>query len=109
MTATVADRVRAQRAEDLRRLADRAERAGVRILLDRRTGRHAATDPNDPTRCHFVGTESCTCKRFALLGTCEHTALLLAQLGLIPDAEEAAEPFDLAAVLWADAEPARAA
>ena len=109
MTATVADRIRTQRAEDLARLASHAERAGVRILVDHRIGQHVATDPADPSRCYHVAPDLCSCRRFGILGRCEHHALLLAQLGEVPDVEPAAEPFDLAAVLWADAEADRAA
>lgn len=92
-------RVRAQHAEDLHRLADQAEHAGVRILLEPTEGAHFATDPANPTRVYRVGVERCTCRRFRVWGRCGHHALLLAELGLIPDAEEAAiDPEDEAAL-----------
>lgn len=77
------------RAERLSRLADAAERAGVRILVDHRTGQHVAADADNPTACYLVDADGCTCRRFALWGRCWHHALLSAERGLIrhPDEE----------------------
>ena len=86
MNQTVERRIRTQRSEDLRRLADQGERAGVRVLIDHRTGTHVATSASDPTRCYVVSVEGgCTCKGYLVWGRCQHFAVLLAQLGRIPD------------------------
>ncbi len=86
MTDAIDRRILAQRAEVLRRLADRAEAAGIEILvLDPRTGEHVATDPDHPARVFRVDVAGCACRRFALWGRCGHHALLLAELGWIPD------------------------
>ncbi len=81
-------RIVTQKAEDLHRLADQAERKGVRLLVDERTGQHVATSASDPTRCYHVDAErGCTCKGYGTWGRCQHHALLLAELGRIPDPE----------------------
>ncbi len=86
MTTAVTRRVSTQRAEDLHRLANQGERKGVKILVDPRTGQHVATSASDPTRCYHVDVErGCTCPGYAAWQRCQHHALLLSQLGLIPD------------------------
>ncbi len=80
-------RITTQRVEDLHRLADQAERKGVRLLVDHRTGQHVATSASNPTTCHQVDVNSCTCKGFSVWHRCMHHSLLLAELGLIPDVE----------------------
>jgi len=84
-------RIEAQRREDLRRLADQAERKGVRILHTR-DGAHFATSATDATLLYPVGVESgCTCLAAVHGGLCGHLGLLLSELGMIPeDAAEAA-------------------
>ena len=92
MQPHVEQRVRDQQAEDLRRLADLGERNGVRILLTR-DGTHVATSASDQTRAYVVSaTGGCQCKGFGVWGRCQHWALLLAELGLIPDAGSAPCP-----------------
>ncbi len=81
-------RITTQRVEDLHRLANQAERKGVRLLVDHRTGQHVATSASDPTRCYHVDPErGCTCKGYGAWGRCQHHSLLLSELGLIPDVE----------------------
>ncbi len=81
-------RIVTQKAEDLHRLADQAERKGVRLLVDHRTGQHVATSASDPTRCYDVDAErGCTCKGWIAWHRCMHHSLLLSELGLIPDIE----------------------
>ncbi len=88
MNTATSRRIDTQRVEDLRRLADKGEKAGVRILVDHRTGQHVATSASDPTRCYQVDAErGCTCKGFTYWGRCSHHALLLSELGLIPDVD----------------------
>ncbi len=86
MDTATTRRIAQTTAEDLHRLADQAERKGVRLLVDHRTGQHVATSASDPTRCYHVDPErGCTCKGFTYWGRCTHHSLLLAELGLIPD------------------------
>ncbi len=77
-------RVNVQRSEDLARLADQAERRGVRILLTA-DGEHLATSATNPTLLHRVDERGCDCRGFFYWHRCTHHALLLSQLGLIPD------------------------
>ncbi len=80
-------RIRAeiQRREDLRRLADQAERRGVRIFHTR-DGRHFATSATDPTLLYPVGVElGCSCLSAVHGGLCGHLGLLLDELGLLGD------------------------
>jgi len=92
MSTEARARIEAQRREDLDRLARQAERAGVRILVDRRRGQHVATSASDPAVCYLVDADAgCSCLGFTYAGKCQHHSLLLAELGLIPeDAAEAA-------------------
>ncbi|MDP9357810.1 MAG: hypothetical protein M3R02_21480 [Chloroflexota bacterium] len=86
MNTATSRRIVTQRAEDLHRLADKGEKAGVRIFVDHRTGQHVATSASDPTRCYHIDAErGCTCKGYGTWGRCQHHSLLLAELGLIPD------------------------
>ena len=86
-------RAQAHTAEDLRRLADQAERNGIRILLDRASGQHVATSATDPTACYLVSApRGCPCVGFGHWGRCQHVALLLSELGLTPDAPGAERP-----------------
>lgn len=58
------------------------------MLVDHRTGQHVATSATDPSRCYHVDVErGCTCKGFSTWGRCQHFALLLAELGRLPELE----------------------
>ncbi len=92
MSAATTRRIAQTTAEDLHRLANQGEKKGVRILVDPRTGQHVATSASDPTRCYHVDVENgCTCRGYAVWQRCQHHALLLAELGLIPDPTPAVE------------------
>ncbi len=84
MNTAVSRRIVTQKAEDLHRLANQAEQKGVKILLTA-DGEHFATSASNPTMLHRVSEHGCDCKGFAYWGRCSHHALLLSQLGLIPD------------------------
>ncbi len=86
MNTATSRRIVTQRAEDLHRLADQAERRGIRILLTA-DGEHFATSTSNPTSLHRVSEQSCDCKGFAYWGRCQHHSLLLAELGRLPDLE----------------------
>ncbi len=86
MNTATSRRIGTQRAEDLHRLANQAEQKGIRILLTA-DGEHFATSTSNPTTLHRVSEHGCDCKGFAYWGRCSHHALLLSQLGLIPDPE----------------------
>ncbi|MDP9354400.1 MAG: hypothetical protein M3R02_03815 [Chloroflexota bacterium] len=79
-------RVNVQRSEDLARLADQAERRGIRILLTA-DGEHFATSSSNPTTLHRVSERGCDCRGFSYWMRCSHHSLLLAQLGALPDVE----------------------
>ncbi len=77
-------RITVQRIEDLQRLARKAEDAGLRILVDYRTGQHVATSSTDASACYLVSVEKgCSCQGFATWGRCCHHSLLLWELGLL--------------------------
>ncbi|MDP9358170.1 MAG: hypothetical protein M3R02_23375 [Chloroflexota bacterium] len=85
---TITRRIAQTTAEDLHRLANQAERKGVRLLVDHRTGQHVATSASNPTTCYHVDVaRGCTCKGYVVWGRCGHWALLLAELGQLPDME----------------------
>ncbi len=75
------------RIETLQRMASQAERDGVRILLDRRTGQHVALDATAEAYCSMVDITGCTCRYFGVWGRCGHHALFLSQTGNIPDSD----------------------
>ncbi len=75
---------RRDRIETLQRMATQAERAGVRILVDRRTGQHVALEPVASAYCVLVDITGCTCRHFGVWGRCGHHALFLSQTGNIP-------------------------
>ncbi len=81
-------RIARQTAEDHQRRANQAEREGVRILVDARTGQHVATSASDASRCYHVTPTGCTCRGFVFRGRCQHHSLLLAELGRIPDPDQ---------------------
>ncbi len=88
MNTATARRIAQTTTEDLHRLADQAERKGIRILVDHRTGQHVATSASDASRCYQVDAErGCTCKGYAVWGRCQHHSLLLAELGRLPEVD----------------------
>jgi len=91
MDQTIERRIETQRAEDVARLADKAEREGVRVLLTA-DGEHFATSRSNPTALHRVGVDRCDCRGWLVWGRCGHNALLQSQLGLVPDPESDSEP-----------------
>ena len=84
---TVRVRVERHRLEDLHRLAAKAERAGSRILHVVGTSDHVATSASSPT-CYAVSVDGCGCRGFTAWGRCGHWALLLSELGQLPDLEQ---------------------
>ena len=98
MDRTVERRIASHRAEDLARLADKAERGGVVVFLTA-DGAHFATSRSNPTLLHRVGVDGCDCRGWQVWRRCGHHALLLAELGHIPgvDAGEP-EPEPVAAI-----------
>ncbi len=88
MNTAQTHRIAQTTAEDLHRLAAQGERKGIRILVDPRTGQHVATSASDSTRCYHVDVErGCTCKGYGTWGRCQHFALLLSELGRLPEVE----------------------
>ena len=88
MNTATTRRIAQTTAEDLARLAGQAERKGVRVLVDHRTGQHVATSATDPSRCYHVDARlGCTCKGWMAWQRCMHHSLLLAQLGQLPEVE----------------------
>ncbi len=85
MTTTF-ERIARTAIENRERLAAKAEREGVRILVDHCTGQHVATSTSDGSRCYHVTPAGCTCRGFASWGRCKHHSLLLAELGCIDEA-----------------------
>ena len=77
---------------DFWRLAELAERRGIRILLEPISGEHFATSATDPTRLYWVTGFSCTRKGFQEWQRCTHHSLFLAQLGWLPDPTPDPEP-----------------
>lgn len=78
-------RIARQTADDHQRRATQAEREGVRILVDSRTGQHVATSASNATACYAVSVQGCTCTGFTFWNRCKHHSLLLSELGRIPD------------------------
>ena len=78
---------------DLWRLAEQAERNGIRILREPFSNEHFATSGSDPTILHRLTHLSCSCRGFMVWQRCQHHALFLAQLGWLPDvADDEPEP-----------------
>jgi len=80
-------RIAVQSAEDHHHRAVQAEREGVRILVDARTGQHVATSASNPAGCYHVTPNGCTCRGWTFRGRCKHHSVLLAELGRIPDGD----------------------
>ncbi len=93
MASTVA------RAQDFWRLAAQAERNGIRILVEPISQDHFATSATDPTIVYRVTGLSCSCKGFMAWQRCQHHALLLAELGWLPDPEPEPDPSPAAPTL----------
>ncbi len=79
--------VRPTTPADLWRLADQARANGVRLLSEGLSGERFATSATDPNTVYRLTAYSCTCKGFCHTGRCQHHALLLAELGWLPDVE----------------------
>ncbi|MDP9470573.1 MAG: hypothetical protein M3Q71_07885 [Chloroflexota bacterium] len=84
---TIEARITRHRIEDLHRLAAKAEKGGSRILHVSGTNGHVATSASSPV-CYQVSVAGCTCRGFATWGRCGHWALLLSELGQLPDLEQ---------------------
>lgn len=83
---TVQARIERHRLEDLHRLAAKAEQGGSRILHVAGTSNHVATSATSPI-AYAVTVNGCTCRGFQAWGRCGHWALLLSELGRLPDLE----------------------
>ena len=70
---------------DFARLADLAERRGVRILVEPIGGEHFATSASNPTLLYRLTHWSCSCRGFITWQRCSHYALFLSQLGWLPE------------------------
>jgi hypothetical protein len=70
---------------DFWRLADEARRRGVMILTEPSTSERFATSATEPRVIHRVNPSVCSCKGFAAWRRCTHQALLIAELGWLPD------------------------
>ena len=88
MDTIVAERVSRQRVETLRRLADKAERSGTRVLRVAGSERHVATSGTHPVAYEVSVEGGCTCRGYSVWHRCGHHALLLLELGLVPDVED---------------------
>lgn len=75
-------------ATDLWRLAEEAERRGIRILVEAISGEHYATSFSEANTIYRLTGFSCTCRGFMRWQRCTHHSLLLAQLGWLPDVED---------------------
>jgi hypothetical protein len=89
---------------DFWRLAEQAERTGIRIFVEPVSGEHFATSGSDPTRLYRLTGFRCTCAGFTHWQRCQHHSLLLAQLGWLPDPDPPA-PTAPAAIAAAVADP----
>ncbi len=87
MDTAVETRISRHRLEDLHRLAAKAEKGGSRILHVAGTDGHVATSASSPV-CYAVSVNGCSCKGFAVHARCGHWALLLSELGQLPDQQE---------------------
>lgn len=77
---------------DLWRLAEEAERRGIRIFVEPIVNEHFATSASDSTKLYRVTALSCTCAGFMVHQRCTHQSALLAYLGWLPDPEPPASP-----------------
>jgi hypothetical protein len=72
-------------ADDLHRLADEAIRKGIRLYRVPSANEWYATSSSDPGLLHRVTALSCDCKGFMHWQRCTHIALLLAEIGYLPE------------------------
>ncbi len=77
---------------DFWRLAEEAERRGIRILVEPISNEHFATSASKANTLYRLTHYSCTCKGFLTWQRCTHHSLLLAQLGWLPDPEQEPDP-----------------
>jgi hypothetical protein len=81
-----------ERAVALHRLALLARERGLRILRDRE-GRFLVTSHSHPRLVYYVTAVSCECPGFIRHGRCTHQALLLFELGWLPEVEGMPSPL----------------
>ena len=79
-------------AETLWRLAEEAERRGVKILHEPISNEQYALSGSDPTRLYRLTHWSCSCRGFMRWQRCGHWALFLAQLGWLPEIDPEPDP-----------------
>ncbi len=82
---TITERAHRQHVETLRRLADKAERSGTRILRVAGSERHVATSGSHPVAYEVSAEGGCSCRGYSVWHRCGHHSLLLLELGWIPD------------------------
>ena len=78
-------RTRPATATDFHRLADQGRANGVLLLTEGISGARYATSASAPGVIYYLTAYSCTCQGFTYAGRCQHHALLLAELGWLPD------------------------
>ncbi len=91
--------------DDLWRLAEEAERRGIKILIEPISGEHFATSGSKSNLLYRLTGFSCTCKGFLHWQRCTHHSLLLAQLGRLPDPEPDPAPPAPASAAVVEREP----
>lgn len=89
---TTVERSVESREAAIRRLAQRARESGIRLVCDRRDGRHYASSLSEPGRWHLVTGYSCDCIGFARHGRCSHHSALMVALGWVGDETPEPEP-----------------
>ncbi len=90
---------------DFWRLAEEAERRGIRVLVEPISGEHFATSASKENILYRLTHYSCTCKGFLHWQRCTHHSLLLAQLGWLPDPEPDPAPPTPALAAGEEREP----
>jgi hypothetical protein len=92
------------RPEDLWRLADEGERRGLRVLSATDGRGWAVTSHSCPGLLHMVTvTGGCDCEGYRAWRRCTHWAMLLAELGMLPDPDPDGPPAGPAAAAAAPA------
>ncbi len=81
-----------QLAEALWRLAEEAERRGVKILHEPISNEQFALSGSDPTKLYRLTHWSCSCRGFMRWQRCGHWAFFLAQLGWLPEIDPEPDP-----------------